>query len=252
MHATSWAAAAAGETYERGRPDYPAAAIALLAERLELGPRTRLADVAAGTGKLTRLLAGLGCRQVVAVEPMAGMRAQIARHGAAISLVAAEVEHLPLATGSLDAVTVAQAFHWFDVPRAAVELARVLGPAGRLAIVTNRPAHTTPWQADLWSTLRRYEALAPRPAATRGWRQALQDSHRFTTFERLEVPHRQRFCHPRRSRRPVRVDQPCDAPRSGDPPASLRRPAHHRGRPGPRGDHHEHGHRGRLGGMNLP
>lgn len=193
MHATSWAAAAAGETYERGRPDYPAAAIALLAERLELGPRTRLADVAAGTGKLTRLLAGLGCRQVVAVEPMAGMRAQIARHGAAISLVAAEVEHLPLATGSLDAVTVAQAFHWFDVPRAAVELARVLGPAGRLAIVTNRPAHTTPWQADLWSTLRRYEALAPRPAATRGWRQALQDSHRFTTFERLEVPHRQRF-----------------------------------------------------------
>jgi ubiquinone/menaquinone biosynthesis C-methylase UbiE len=193
MHATSWAATAAGETYERGRPDYPAAAIALLAERLALGPGTRLADVAAGTGKLTRLLAGLGCGQVVAVEPMAGMRAQIARHGAAISSVAAEVEHLPLATGSLDAVTVAQAFHWFDVPRAAAELARVLGPAGRLAVVTNRPEHTTAWQADLWSTLRRYEALAPRPASTGGWRRALDETRRFTTFERLEVPHRQRF-----------------------------------------------------------
>lgn len=192
-HATSWAAADAGETYERGRPDYPHAAASLLAQHLELGPRSRLADVAAGTGKLTRLLAEVGCGQIVAVEPMAGMRAQIVSHGAGAAVVAAGVEHLPLATGSLDAVTVAQAFHWFDVARASAELARVLRPAGRLALVTNRPEHTTTWQADLWSTLRRYETLAPRPASTRGWRQALDDAGHFTAFERLVIPHRQRF-----------------------------------------------------------
>jgi SAM-dependent methyltransferase len=192
-HATSWSAAAAGETYERGRPDYPRAAVALLADHLKLGPGSRLADIGAGTGKLTRLLVEASAGQVLAVEPMAGMRAQIVRQGAGIPVVAADAERLPLATGSLDAVTVAQAFHWFDVPRASAELARVLGPTGRLALVTNRPDHTTTWQADLWSTLRRYETLAPRPASTRGWRQALDDTGRFTTFERLELPHRQSF-----------------------------------------------------------
>ncbi|MDQ2728222.1 MAG: methyltransferase domain-containing protein, partial [Actinomycetota bacterium] len=192
-HATSWAAAAAGETYERGRPDYPHAAVALLAEHLELGPGSRLADVGAGTGKLTRLLAGISSGQIVAVEPMAGMRAQIVRQKTGVSVVAAGAERLPLVTGSLDAVTVAQAFHWFDVARASAELARVLRPAGRLALVTNRPDRTSTWQADLWSTLQRYERLAPRPASTRGWRQALDDTGHFTTFERLELPHRQSF-----------------------------------------------------------
>ncbi|MGI8752975.1 MAG: class I SAM-dependent methyltransferase [Acidimicrobiales bacterium] len=192
-HATSWAPAAAGETYERGRPDYPHAAADLLAEHLDLGPGSRLADVGAGTGKLTRLLAGIGAGQVLAVEPMAGMRAQIVRRAMGVPVVAAGAEHLPLVTGSLDAVTVAQAFHWFDVPRASAELARVLRPCGRLALVTNRPNHTTTWQTDLWSTLRRYETLAPRPASTRGWRQALDDTGHFGTFERLELPHRQVF-----------------------------------------------------------
>lgn len=192
-HATSWAGADAGATYERGRPDYPRAAAALLAERLDLAPGSRLADVGAGTGKLTRLLAEVGAGLVVAVEPMAGMRAQIVRQDAGVPVMAAGAEQLPLATGSLDAVTVAQAFHWFDVPRASAELARVLRPGGRLALVTNRPDHTTAWQAELWSTLRRYEMLAPRPASTKGWHQALNDTGRFTTFERLELPHQQSF-----------------------------------------------------------
>ncbi|MDQ6784244.1 MAG: methyltransferase domain-containing protein [Actinomycetota bacterium] len=192
-HATSWAPDAAGEIYERGRPDYPDAAGAVLAEHLALGPGTRVADVAAGTGKLTGLLVDVAATPVMAVEPMAGMRSQLARRAGGISVVAAGAEHLPLATGSLDAVTVAQAFHWFDVPQASAELARVLRTGGRLALVTNRPHHTTTWQADLWSTLRRYETVAPRPASSSGWRQALDATGDFRVFRRFEIPHEQRF-----------------------------------------------------------
>ncbi|MDQ6837387.1 MAG: methyltransferase domain-containing protein [Actinomycetota bacterium] len=192
-HATSWARREAGEVYEQGRPGYPRAAGALLVEHLRLRSGSRVADVAAGTGKLTRLLAEAVPGQIVAVEPMAGMRAQLTAQSPGIAVMAAGVERLPLASGSLDAVTVAQAFHWFDVPTASAELARVLRPSGKLALVTNRPDHTTTWQADLWATLRRYEVLAPRPATTRGWRQALDATGDFTAFERFEISHRQAF-----------------------------------------------------------
>ena len=64
--------------YERGRPGYPEAAIALLARELGIGPGRVVMDLAAGTGKLTRALLALGA-EVVAVEPVAGMREQLIR-----------------------------------------------------------------------------------------------------------------------------------------------------------------------------
>ena len=64
--------------YELGRPGYPEAAITRLADELDLGPERVIVDLAAGTGKLTRALLGLGAR-LVAVEPVAGMREQLGR-----------------------------------------------------------------------------------------------------------------------------------------------------------------------------
>ncbi|HLH46336.1 MAG TPA: class I SAM-dependent methyltransferase, partial [Acidimicrobiales bacterium] len=155
-HATAWSPAEEGERYERGRPDYPAAIAPLLQRELRLTPGTRLADVAAGTGKLTRRLVETPAT-VLAVEPMPGMRAHLRHAAPSAAPVAARVEHLPLATGTVDAVTVAQAFHWFRLPAASRELRRVLRPGGRLAVVINSRDTSVPLVRRLWEILGRYE-----------------------------------------------------------------------------------------------
>ena len=190
-HATSWAPEEEGARYERGRPGYPAAAGPVLAARLGLGPGCWVADVAAGTGKLTRVLATTGAR-VLAVEPMAGMRAQL-RAATGGPIVAATAEHLPVATGSLQGVTVAQAFHWLRLPEAALELRRALAPEGRLAIVTNVRDPAWPSMEQMGEILARYEAYGPRPESVRGWRERLDAAGAFHRVGRVELAHEQRF-----------------------------------------------------------
>src|SRR3954451_8923654 len=91
------------DRYDRGRPDYPPAVVAALG----LAPGARVLDLAAGTGKLTRVLRAAGL-DVVAVEPQPAMRARLpgALDGTA--------ENLPLADASVDAATIGDAWHWFD------------------------------------------------------------------------------------------------------------------------------------------
>ncbi len=126
--ATGFARAAAA--YERGRPGYPDDAVDWLAGHLD-GP---VVDLAAGTGLLSRALAARGF-EVVAVEPVAQMRARV---GDGIRVLDGTAEAIGLDDGSAGAVTVAQAFHWFDGPRALAEIARILRPGGVLALVFNR------------------------------------------------------------------------------------------------------------------
>ena len=191
-HATSWWEPVEGERYERGRPDYPPAAADLLARLLDLRPGARVADVAAGTGKLTRRLVQSRA-QVVAVEPMPGMRAQLAERVPDAMVVAARAERLPLAARSLDGVAVAQAFHWFDVAAASAELRRVVRPGGRLALVNNRRLLTAPWLEAVGQILARYERLAPRPESSRRWRQDLEATGDWGPFSRFTFDHEQRF-----------------------------------------------------------
>jgi ubiquinone/menaquinone biosynthesis C-methylase UbiE len=191
-HATSWAREEEGRRYELGRPTYPLTAIEVLADQLGLKPGARVVDVAAGTGKLTRLLGATGA-EVIAVEPMAGMRSELVRHAPEARVVSARAEQLPLRSGCADAVTVAQAFHWFDVPRARAELRRIIRPGGHLALVTNKRHTPEEWNKELWRVLRRYEALAPRPASSHNWRAVLDEGDDFGTFDRFEVHNEQRF-----------------------------------------------------------
>ena len=93
-------------------------------------------DLGAGTGKLTRALVER-FRTVVAVEPDRGMRAVLTRATEAYRVLEGRAEEIPLPDASVDAVFVAQAFHWFDTPVALREIARVLRPRGGLVLIWN-------------------------------------------------------------------------------------------------------------------
>jgi SAM-dependent methyltransferase len=142
-------------------------------------------DLAAGTGKLTRQLAALGAR-VVAVEPLDEMRAHLEAAVPGARALAGRAEDIPLPDGSVDAVTVAQAFHWFDASRALAEIHRVLRPAGALALVWNGRDPGDPLQAAVDAEIRPYRrraglerALDPRAELARGRFFSRADERRF-------------------------------------------------------------------------
>jgi SAM-dependent methyltransferase len=132
------------DAYEAARPSYPAEAVAHVVGHGGIGPGTRVLDLAAGTGKLTRLLVLTGA-EVVAVEPVEAMRERLADLLPGVEAHAGTAEALPLADASVDAVTVAQAFHWFDPPVALAEMWRVLRPGGHLFLVWNTRDRRHDW-----------------------------------------------------------------------------------------------------------
>lgn len=146
--------------YDRSRPSYPADAISWLTEHLGIAAGRRVMDLAAGTGKLTTLLTGSGA-ELLAIEPVAGMREQFRAALPQVPLLAGVAEALPLAAACVDAVVVAQAFHWFDSARALAELHRVVRPGGRLALIWNARDRSVPWVDQVWSVMDRVEKNAP-------------------------------------------------------------------------------------------
>jgi ubiquinone/menaquinone biosynthesis C-methylase UbiE len=148
------------EAYERARPGYPPEVVAWAVEVLGIAPGRRVADLAAGTGKLTRLLLAFGA-DLLAIEPVDGMRSVLHRQLPDVAVVGATAEATALRDGSLDALTVAQAFHWFDAPRALEEFHRVLRPGGRIALIWNARDRTVDWVDQLWSVMDRVEKRAP-------------------------------------------------------------------------------------------
>ena len=181
---------AAAEAYERGRPDYPAAAIDALVERLEIGPGVVVVDLAAGTGKLTRDLVPTGA-EVIAVEPIDAMAALLARAVPTARLLRGTAGAIPLPDDSVDVVTVAQAFHWFDATRAAAEMRRVLRPGGAVAALWNtRRTDLEPW-ATVDRITARYRDRSPHYSEEHSWRVALETAGfapvEGSTFDHLQV-----------------------------------------------------------------
>ena len=137
MHPVAAAGFGAGAAvYERARPSYPQEAIDWIVDRTGLGRSRTVVDVGAGTGKLTRLLVATGAR-VIAVEPVAEMRAKLEEVLPGVEALDGTAESMPLADGTADVITAAQAFHWFDRERAFPELHRVLAPDGFLVLIWN-------------------------------------------------------------------------------------------------------------------
>jgi ubiquinone/menaquinone biosynthesis C-methylase UbiE len=179
------------DAYERGRPGYPQEAIEWLAIQLDLRPGRTVLDVGAGTGKLTRQLVATGAT-VIAVEPVAGMRAVLERVVPEAKAMDGTAEALPVDPGSVDAITVAQAFHWFDVPRTLAEFHRVLRatPAGRFGLIWNRRQMDQPLHREISAIIEPYHGDTPRHLHG-AWREPVETSELFGKVTELEVPSEQ-------------------------------------------------------------
>ena len=138
LHAASFDRAA--DVYDAARPDYPAEAVAWLADGVD-GPAL---DLGAGTGKLTASLAAMGLR-VTAVDPSAEMLRVLGRRLPGVEALRGTAESIPVADASQQLVTAAQAWHWVDAARAVPEVARVLRPGGRLGLVWNDRDERVDW-----------------------------------------------------------------------------------------------------------
>jgi SAM-dependent methyltransferase len=125
--------------YARHRPGYPAEAVALVVRACGLSADSAVADVGSGTGIFTAQLLDAGCR-VFAVEPNGPMRgiAEAALGGNPnFASLAGRAEATGLGAASVNAVTAAQAFHWFDWPAFRAECMRILKPGGRVVLLWN-------------------------------------------------------------------------------------------------------------------
>lgn len=147
--------------YASGRPDYPSEIVGWLTEFLGLGPSTRTVDLGAGTGKFTASLVKTGTR-VLAVEPVAEMRRELENHLPDVDALAGTATAIPAADESVDAVTCAQAFHWFATPEALKEIRRVLRPGGHLGLIWNVRDQSVDWVQRLSEIMAPYEGQTPR------------------------------------------------------------------------------------------
>lgn len=171
--------------YHQHRPDYPADAIDWALGRP--ASRLRVLDLAAGTGKLTAGIIDAG-HEVIAVEPDAGMLAELSTLLPTVTALAGTAEEIPLPDASVDAVLVGQAFHWFAPERALPEIGRVLRPGGLLAALWNYEDINVEWVAGL----RAASTVCGRPVPTHHGETDIPEHPAFRAHTAARFAHRQR------------------------------------------------------------
>ena len=165
--------AAAAENYAAYRPGYPSAAVAFIRRQAGLDESSTVLDLAAGTGLMTRLLFPVA--RLVAVEPVAEMRAALPLCAPGAEVLDGTAEDIPLPSGSADAVVVAQAFHWFADAEAVREIARVLKPRGALLIAWNVKDPRDPLMTGIDAILAPYRSTSPGYSST-PWRDVFYEA----------------------------------------------------------------------------
>lgn len=160
----------AANEYHRGRPGYPPECLDFVTKVLRPPLEGPVVEVGAGTGKFTRLLRER-LSDVVAVEPVSGMRARFRELLPDCPLHEGTAETLPFADSSVTMIVAAQAFHWFDGPRALSEFVRVLRPGGVLVLVWNVRDESVPWVREMSRIIEPHEGSTPR-FRTGAWREA--------------------------------------------------------------------------------
>jgi ubiquinone/menaquinone biosynthesis C-methylase UbiE len=148
------------DAYQKYRPDYPQSLVPEIIKQGGLDGAAVIADFGSGTGIFTRHLLNAGLK-VFAVEPNPEMRAAAETalsDDSCFTSVAGSAEDSGLESSSVDLITAAQAFHWFNSETARQEFSRVLKPGGQLALIWNKRKISQPFQQTYDAILRE---LAP-------------------------------------------------------------------------------------------
>lgn len=144
----------AAPVYETGRPEYPAEAVAWMLQPVASHERSvRIADVGAGTGKLTRTLVEAGA-EVVAIDPDPAMLEALRSAVIGVPTFVGTAERLPLPDAALDAAVFGQSWHWVEPSAASAEVARVLRSGGVLGLIWNVRDESAPWVARMTRIMR--------------------------------------------------------------------------------------------------
>lgn len=177
--------------YDELRPGYAPEAIAWVAERGGIGRGSRVVDLAAGTGQLSRLLGSLGS-DLIAVEPASNMRAVLEGQLASVRVVGGTAEALPFEDRSVDGVFVGNAFHHFDRDVAFAEIRRVLRPRGVLALFwawqLEEEQRSIPRMEEIFELVQEHRAASEIIAAYRSWADVPPTEPGFEPFDRREFP----------------------------------------------------------------
>lgn len=171
----------AGDQYERGRPEYPQSAVDFLISKIGITSSSTVVDLGAGTGKFTKLLLPTKAK-ILAVEPVEGMRNKFSALLPTVTMLDGTAETIPLPNHSVNAVIVAQAFHWFNGPAALREIHRVLKPNGRIGLIWNSRDESLNWVNELTKIIDPHEGGAPRYKSM-NWKEAFDASHLFSPLE---------------------------------------------------------------------
>jgi len=167
--------------YVAARPSYPIEAIDAIVAGLGDPASLVVADLGAGTGISSRLIASCGPR-VLAIEPNAKMRAA-AEPDPRVDWIDGTAEATTLAPASVDAVVACQAWHWVDHPAGVVEARRILRPGGCMVAVYNERDESDPFTAAYGDIVRRFALEATEEMR----------ANALEAFAAIDPPRTQRF-----------------------------------------------------------
>ncbi|TYR73738.1 class I SAM-dependent methyltransferase [Rossellomorea vietnamensis] len=144
--------------YSIGRPTYPNEVLKILSE-LGVNKQSTIADIGAGTGILTHMLGSLEC-SVLAIEPNEQMLYECRKHCKDINniqFIKAPAEETSLKENSVDVITIAQAFHWFDKNLCKKEFQRILKDDGYVLILWNEMQTDSQFAQEYTTALHKYK-----------------------------------------------------------------------------------------------
>jgi ubiquinone/menaquinone biosynthesis C-methylase UbiE len=174
--------------YQASRPGYPQAILKQLIDHTNLSPGDSVADLGAGTGIFTELLAEYGLN-ISAIEPNAGMRAIAVPHQD-VTWIDGTFNQTHLPDDSQDWIVAAQAFHWAEPTTALPEAHRILKRAGHFTVLwNNRLNNDAPTLAKTWAIIKHVVPDFDDNYRENDWAAVLTSTGHFTDVHTINIRH---------------------------------------------------------------